>query len=144
MEGQSAGECDRGNLQVVINVFRKDPDADFELSHAAWPIADEALTQEILDLVQQASHYHQLKKGANEGPLSRNPQPSSNCSADVWQLPRHSIEVRTTFRSRQFYTSLPVSLLGPYPLLSLSLINRNKHEPRTSIRCWRETTADHR
>ena len=34
---------------------------------AAWPVADQALTQEILDLVQQASHYHQLKKGANEG-----------------------------------------------------------------------------
>jgi hypothetical protein len=34
---------------------------------AAWPIADEALSQQILDLVQQASHYKQLKKGANEG-----------------------------------------------------------------------------
>lgn len=34
-----------------------------------WPVADSALTQEILDLVQQASHYRQLKKGANEGKL---------------------------------------------------------------------------
>ncbi|KAL8990916.1 MAG: hypothetical protein Q9169_007997 [Polycauliona sp. 2 TL-2023] len=33
---------------------------------AAWPIADSALTQNILDLIQQASHYRQLKKGANE------------------------------------------------------------------------------
>lgn len=33
---------------------------------AAWPLADAALTQELLDLVQQASHYRQLKKGANE------------------------------------------------------------------------------
>ncbi|KAI0024150.1 snrnp and snornp protein [Xylariomycetidae sp. FL0641] len=33
---------------------------------AAWPMADEALVPEILDLVQQASHYRQLKKGANE------------------------------------------------------------------------------
>ncbi|KAI4236002.1 MAG: hypothetical protein LQ349_002804 [Xanthoria aureola] len=33
---------------------------------AAWPIADQALTQNILDLIQQASHYRQLKKGANE------------------------------------------------------------------------------
>ncbi|EJT76311.1 ribonucleoprotein-associated protein [Gaeumannomyces tritici R3-111a-1] len=33
---------------------------------AAWPLADAALTQEILDLVQSASHYRQLKKGANE------------------------------------------------------------------------------
>jgi U4/U6 small nuclear ribonucleoprotein SNU13 len=33
---------------------------------AAWPMADEALSQQILDLVQQAGHYRQLKKGANE------------------------------------------------------------------------------
>lgn len=39
-----------------------------QLTHElAWPIADQALTQTILDLVQQASHYRQLKKGANEG-----------------------------------------------------------------------------
>jgi U4/U6 small nuclear ribonucleoprotein SNU13 len=31
---------------------------------AAWPKADPALTQELLDLVQQCSHYRQLKKGA--------------------------------------------------------------------------------
>lgn len=37
------------------------------LSYIAWPIADEALTQNLLDLVQQSSHYRQLKKGANEG-----------------------------------------------------------------------------
>ena len=36
-------------------------------ANAAWPVADQALSQEILDLVQQASHYRQLKKGANEG-----------------------------------------------------------------------------
>lgn len=29
---------------------------------AAWPVADEALSQKILDTVQQASHYRQLKK----------------------------------------------------------------------------------
>ena len=34
---------------------------------AAWPIADQALSTKILDLVQQASNYRQLKKGANEG-----------------------------------------------------------------------------
>ncbi|KAL1964996.1 hypothetical protein VTN77DRAFT_6196 [Rasamsonia byssochlamydoides] len=33
---------------------------------AAWPVADESLTQTILDLVQQAAHYRQLKRGANE------------------------------------------------------------------------------
>ena len=37
------------------------------MDFVAWPLADEALTQNLLDLVQQASHYRQLKKGANEG-----------------------------------------------------------------------------
>ncbi|KAF2102636.1 ribonucleoprotein-associated protein [Rhizodiscina lignyota] len=39
---------------------------------AAWPLADAALTQEILDLVQQASHYTQMKKGANEATKTLN------------------------------------------------------------------------
>jgi hypothetical protein len=34
---------------------------------AAWPLADAALTQEILDLLQSATHIRQSKKGANEG-----------------------------------------------------------------------------
>lgn len=43
------------------------PESLTDTVHIAWPIADEALTTELLDLVQQASHYRQLKKGANEG-----------------------------------------------------------------------------
>ena len=39
---------------------------------AAWPVADEALSQKILDLVQQASSYRQLKKGANEATKTLN------------------------------------------------------------------------
>ncbi|EEH37854.1 small nucleolar ribonucleoprotein SNU13 [Paracoccidioides lutzii Pb01] len=39
---------------------------------AAWPLADQAMTQTILDLVQQASHYRQLKKGANEATKTLN------------------------------------------------------------------------
>lgn len=39
---------------------------------AAWPLADQALSQEILDLVQQATHYRQLKKGANEATKTLN------------------------------------------------------------------------
>ncbi|KAK6374298.1 RNA binding protein snu13 [Lithohypha guttulata] len=48
---------------------------------AAWPVADEALSQKILDTVQQASHYRQLKKvddlltfnkGANEATKTLN------------------------------------------------------------------------
>ncbi|GAB7352334.1 hypothetical protein MBLNU459_g2778t1 [Dothideomycetes sp. NU459] len=41
-------------------------------ANAAWPVADSAMTQEILDLVQQASHYRQLKKGANEATKTLN------------------------------------------------------------------------
>ncbi|KFH42945.1 13 kDa ribonucleoprotein-associated protein-like protein [Hapsidospora chrysogenum ATCC 11550] len=33
---------------------------------AAWPLADAALTQELLDLIQNAKHLGQAKKGANE------------------------------------------------------------------------------
>ena len=32
----------------------------------AFPLADSALSNGLLDLVQQASHYKQLRKGANE------------------------------------------------------------------------------
>ncbi|KAF2805079.1 L30e-like protein [Mytilinidion resinicola] len=39
---------------------------------AAWPVADQALSQEILDLVQQAGNYRQLKKGANEATKTLN------------------------------------------------------------------------
>ncbi|KAI9884550.1 MAG: H(+)-transporting V0 sector ATPase subunit c [Watsoniomyces obsoletus] len=43
-----------------------------EVNPAAFPLADQALSQEILDLVQQASHYRQLKKGANEATKTLN------------------------------------------------------------------------
>ncbi|KAF1846383.1 ribosomal protein-like protein L7Ae [Cucurbitaria berberidis CBS 394.84] len=39
---------------------------------AAWPVADEALSQQILDLVQQANHYKQMRKGANEATKTLN------------------------------------------------------------------------
>ncbi|KAL7415157.1 13 kDa ribonucleoprotein-associated protein [Mrakia frigida] len=38
----------------------------------AFPLADAALTNQILDLVQQASHFKQLKKGANEATKTLN------------------------------------------------------------------------
>jgi len=38
----------------------------------AVPLADAQLTNQILDLVQQASHYKQLKKGANEATKTLN------------------------------------------------------------------------
>lgn len=37
-----------------------------EVNPKAFPLADAALTAKILELVQQASNYKQLRKGANE------------------------------------------------------------------------------
>jgi U4/U6 small nuclear ribonucleoprotein SNU13 len=38
----------------------------------AFPLADTTLTNSILDLVQQASHFKQLRKGANEATKTLN------------------------------------------------------------------------
>lgn len=38
----------------------------------AFPLADTGLSTKILDLVQQASHYRQLRKGANEATKTLN------------------------------------------------------------------------
>ncbi|KAF8323917.1 L30e-like protein [Clavulina sp. PMI_390] len=43
-----------------------------QLDARAMPLADENLTNQILDLVQQASSYKQLKKGANEATKTLN------------------------------------------------------------------------
>ena len=43
-----------------------------EVNPKAYPLADSELTVAILDLVQQASNYKQLKKGANEATKTLN------------------------------------------------------------------------
>ncbi|KAH3869365.1 NHP2-like protein 1 [Dreissena polymorpha] len=43
-----------------------------EVNPKAYPLADATLTQKILDLVQQAASYKQLKKGANEATKTLN------------------------------------------------------------------------
>ncbi|EKD17126.1 hypothetical protein MBM_04703 [Drepanopeziza brunnea f. sp. 'multigermtubi' MB_m1] len=55
--------------QSTSNYFKM---AEEQNGSAAWPVADAALTQEILDIVQQASHARQLKKGANEATKTLN------------------------------------------------------------------------
>ena len=45
---------------------------DDEVNAKAFPLADEELAISILDLVQQASNYKQLKKGANEATKTLN------------------------------------------------------------------------
>ncbi|XP_045213522.1 NHP2-like protein 1 [Mercenaria mercenaria] len=43
-----------------------------EVNPKAYPLADGDLSQKILELVQQASNYKQLKKGANEATKTLN------------------------------------------------------------------------
>lgn len=43
-----------------------------EVNPKAYPLADSELTVALLDLVQQASNYKQLKKGANEATKTLN------------------------------------------------------------------------
>lgn len=43
-----------------------------EFNPKAYPLADEELNKQILDLVQQAMNYKQLKKGANEATKTLN------------------------------------------------------------------------
>ena len=42
-------------------------DSTGEISKKAFPLASADLTISILELIQQANNYKQLKKGANEG-----------------------------------------------------------------------------
>lgn len=59
------------NDYIIISAFSKQ-NKKSSFSPKAYPLADASLTQEILDLVQQASHYKQLKKGANEATKTLN------------------------------------------------------------------------
>jgi len=43
-----------------------------EVNPKAYPLADAGLTQKILELVQQAANYKQLRKGANEATKTLN------------------------------------------------------------------------
>ncbi|KAJ1755352.1 RNA binding protein snu13 [Coemansia sp. RSA 1807] len=43
-----------------------------EVNPKAFPLAEAKLSSQILELVQQASHYKQLKKGANEATKTLN------------------------------------------------------------------------
>ncbi|EGD88790.2 ribonucleoprotein-associated protein [Trichophyton rubrum D6] len=68
---QSAGKQSQA-AQALRLLSAKKLESLTDTVHIAWPIADEALTTELLDLVQQASHYRQLKKGANEATKTLN------------------------------------------------------------------------
>ena len=57
----------------------------------AYPLADSQLHTTILDLIQQASHYKQLKKGANEGSYFHTG--SQSCFASFFFLLVHFVLV---------------------------------------------------
>jgi ribosomal protein L7Ae-like RNA K-turn-binding protein len=80
---------------------------------AAWPVADQALSQEILDLVQQASHYRQLKKGANEA-------------------------TKTLNRGISEIVILAADTAPLAILLHLPLLCEDKNTPYVSRACWHE------
>lgn len=52
------------NLRASIAVNPTTTTMSQNDTSAAWPQADQALSTEILDLVQQSTHARQLKKGA--------------------------------------------------------------------------------
>ena len=81
---------------------------------AAWPIADEALAQKILDICQQASTYRQLKKGANEGMyLHFHTDSHANTSAATKTLNRGTSEVIVLAADTS-----PLAILLHLPLLA--------------------------
>eukprot|EP00456_Euglypha_rotunda_P014316 TRINITY_DN1447_c0_g1_i1.p1 TRINITY_DN1447_c0_g1~~TRINITY_DN1447_c0_g1_i1.p1 ORF type:complete len:159 (+),score=23.70 TRINITY_DN1447_c0_g1_i1:95-571(+) len=51
---------------------KSEPDVVGKINPKAFPLADAQLTIKILELVQQASNYKQLKKGANEATKTLN------------------------------------------------------------------------
>lgn len=51
-------------LCSCLSIFTQ---TEAEVNPKAYPLADSTLSKTILDLVQQASNYKQLRKGANEG-----------------------------------------------------------------------------
>lgn len=49
-----------------------DQNITLDVNPKAYPLADQQLTTKILNLVQQAMNYKQLRKGANEGKFYHN------------------------------------------------------------------------
>lgn len=54
------------------NTLRLTSQADEEVNKKAYPLADPVLTTKIMNLLQQAMNYNQLKKGANEATKTLN------------------------------------------------------------------------
>lgn len=59
------------------------------MSYQAYPLADAQLTVTILDIVQQAANYKQLKKGANEGASNERSETNSSHRCGRLHTPKH-------------------------------------------------------
>ena len=68
-ETDDEGARTRATIDAQVFVSR---DVMGEVNPKAYPLADAQLTITILDIVQQASNYKQLKKGANEATKTLN------------------------------------------------------------------------
>ena len=68
-ETDDGGARTRATIDAQVFVSR---DVMGEVNPKAYPLADAQLTITILDIVQQASNYKQLKKGANEATKTLN------------------------------------------------------------------------
>jgi len=55
------------NILFIIHFRMDDQSITLDVNPKAYPLADQQMTTKILNLVQQAMNYKQLRKGANEG-----------------------------------------------------------------------------
>ena len=88
----------------------------------AFPVSDAALNQELLDLVQQASHYRQLKKGANEGTSSHHIWTPQRTALSLFHTHTHTLTDPFELQSPKPSTEAPQSssFSRPTPHLSPS------------------------
>lgn len=54
-------------INFTLHFRMDDQNITLDVNPKAYPLADQQLTTKILNLVQQAMNYKQLRKGANEG-----------------------------------------------------------------------------
>ncbi|KAM6897495.1 SNU13 homolog, small nuclear ribonucleoprotein b (U4/U6.U5) [Xenentodon cancila] len=71
-ESERASERRTKVLGFIIYAGLSYDQTEPQVNPKAYPLADATLTKTILDLVQQASNYKQLRKGANEATKTLN------------------------------------------------------------------------
>ncbi|KAK1827884.1 50S ribosomal protein L30e-like protein [Podospora conica] len=114
---------------------------------AAWPKAeDQALVQEILDCIQQASHYRQLKKGANEATksVSRGTSELIILAADtqplsiVLHLPLLAEEKNVPYVFLPSKTAIGRACGVSRPVIAVSLTSNEASDLNAKIRALRD------